>query len=100
MTSETAKIISDVEIDRVYGNANFGPSMTKRQVIADGVIKYSLGFTSGYTQICILVEHGLIKQPKSGSYRSTLTPKGREYLRAMFAGHIREVVKLVEKSDG
>jgi hypothetical protein len=89
-------IISDDEIERVHGNANFGPTITKRQVVTEGVIKYSLGFTSGHTQLCILVEHGLVKPPKPGSYQTTLTAKGRDYLRAALTRHIWEIVKLTE----
>lgn len=92
----TSAIVSDEDIERVHGHANFGPSITKRQVVTEGVIKYSLGFTSGNTQLCILLEHGLVRQPKPGSYRTSLTPKGRAYLRAALSGRIREIVNLVE----
>ncbi len=94
----TSAVIPDDEIDRVHGNANFGPDLTKRQVVTEGVVKYSLGFKGGHTQLCILLEHGLIKPPNPGSYRSTLTPKGRIYLRAAFASRIDEIVKLIEAS--
>lgn len=82
MTGSTVEqIISDDEVTRVHGHANFG-SMTPRQVIADGVLKYAYGYSSGHTQLCILMEHKLIHKPKPGSYQSTLTKKGRTYLRA------------------
>jgi hypothetical protein len=75
------QIITDAEVARVHGHANFG-SQTSRQVLAEGVWKYSMGFTGGHTQLTILLEHGLIRKPKPGSYRSTLTKRGEAYLRA------------------
>jgi hypothetical protein len=80
MTPE--EIIPESEIDRVHGNANFGP-MPKRRVVDEGVLKYAFGYQSGYTQLQILIEHSLIRKPKPGSYKSTLTAKGQRYLRAM-----------------
>lgn len=78
---EEAKIISDEEVQRVHGFANFG-RMTPREVLAEGVLKYAYGYTTGHTQLSILLEHGLIRKPAPGSYRSTLTKKGQAYLRA------------------
>ena len=75
------QIITDAEMARVHGNANFG-SQAPRQVLAEGVWKYSMGYTGGHTQLTILLEHGLIRKPKPGSYRSTLTKRGEAYLRA------------------
>lgn len=75
------EIISDEQVTRIHGHANFG-SMSPRQVLAEGVWKYSMGYTSGYTQMSILLEHGFIRKPKPGQYRSTLTKKGEAYLRA------------------
>ena len=92
----TAAIISDEEIERVHGYANFGAGMTKRQVVTEGVIKYWLGFTSGSTQLDILLDHGLVRIPKPGSYKTTLTAKGRGYLRAALAGHIHEIARLAD----
>ena len=47
------EIITDAEIIRVHGYANFG-DMTPREVVNEGVKKYAVGFTSGHTQMCIL----------------------------------------------
>jgi hypothetical protein len=77
------EIITDAEVDRVHGNANFG-DLSKRRVIADGVLKYAFGYVGGHTQLCILIKHGLIHKPKPGSYKSTLTAKGRRYLRECY----------------
>lgn len=80
--SREIELISDAEITRVHGYANFG-DMTPRDVIRDGVVKYAMGYTGGHTQLSILIEHALIHKPKPGSYQSTLTKKGRAYLRAI-----------------
>jgi len=77
------EIISDEEIERVHANANFG-DMTKRQVVNEGVLSYSMGYTTGHTMMTILREHGLITKPCG--YKASLTEKGKEYLRAMFYG--------------
>ena len=75
-------IISDAEIKRIHGNANFGDE-PKRRTVDMGVFRYAFGYSTGYTQLCILLEHGLIRKPKPGKYGSTLTKKGFQYLRAM-----------------
>lgn len=78
-----AEIISDAEITRVHGHANFGPTMTPRDVVNEGVRKYAIGYHSGYTQLCILLEHGLITKPRPGRYDANLTKKGKKYARAL-----------------
>lgn len=80
---KTRDIVSDDAVETVHGNANFGPQ-PKRDVLDEGVLKYALGYTSGYTQLAILLEHGLVRKPAPGSYKSALTMKGRAYARAMF----------------
>lgn len=78
----TSEIVPDSEIERVHANANFG-SMTKRQVVDEGVLQYAFGYCTGHTMMMILYEHGLITVPKG--YKANLTQKGKEYLHAMFA---------------
>lgn len=78
----TAEIISDAEIIRVHGHANFG-DISPREVVNEGVRKYAVGYHSGHTQLCILLEHGLITKPRPGSYDANLTKKGKRYARAM-----------------
>ena len=77
------EIISDEEIIRVHGYANFG-SMTPREVVNDGVRKYAVGFTGGSTQVAILREHGLITAPRGAGYRANLTEKGKRYARSIY----------------
>ena len=72
------EIISDEEIERVHGNANFG-EMTKRDVVNQGVLKCASGYWQGSTSMSIISEHGLINN------KYELTPKGREYLWSVFS---------------
>jgi len=81
--SAPEEIISDADIIRVHGHANFG-DMSPREVVNDGVRKYSVGFTGGHTQLCILLEHGLITKPKPGKYSANLTQKGKRYARSIW----------------
>lgn len=78
-----AEVVSDEEIARVHGRANFGPTMTPRDVVNEGVLKYAIGYHSGHTQLCILLEHGLITKPRPGRYDASLTKKGKRYARAL-----------------
>lgn len=78
-----AEIISDEEIARVHGHANFG-SISPREVVNDGVRKYAVGYHSGHTQLCILMEHGLITKPRPGRYDANLTKKGKKYARVLY----------------
>lgn len=82
MRETTRDIISDAKIERVHANANFG-SLSKRGVVDHGVLTYAFGYASGSTMLAILVEHGLIKKPRIGSYHTTLTRKGFRYLQAL-----------------
>lgn len=77
MSAETIEIISDEEIERVHANANFG-SMSKRQVVNQGVLKCASGYHQGHTSTQIIKEHGLIDD------KYNLTSKGRMYLWAAF----------------
>lgn len=76
-------IVSDEDCILVHGNANFGPDISARMVVDEGVILYAYYYTSNSTQMNILYKHGLIRKPKAGSLVSTLTSKGYKYLRAL-----------------
>ena len=78
-----SEIISDAEIVRVHGYANFG-SMTPREVVNDGILKTAVGYHCGHTQFSILRDHGLVTKPRLGSYDADLTKKGRAYARALY----------------
>ena len=83
LEADLAEVISDDEIARVHGHANFG-AITAREVVNDGVRKYAVGYEGGYTQLTILLEHGLITMPRPGSYAANLTKKGKRYGRVLF----------------
>ena len=76
--AKVEEIISDEEIERVHANADFG-HISKRDVVAMGVLKVAAGYYQGHTSKQIITEHGLV----DGNY--TLTAKGRTYLWAVFA---------------
>lgn len=91
---KTTDIVSDAEIERVHGYANFG-SISKRGVVNEGVMKYAFGFTSGHTEMTILREHGLIKLSRRMSYDADLTKKGKKYLRALVDGRFAEILAFI-----
>ncbi len=62
------EIISDDEIEKVHGNANFG-GVKRRDVVNFGVLKCASGYHQGRTSTQIILEHKLI----DAEYR--LTPK-------------------------
>lgn len=68
------EIITDGELDAVWGSANFG-SMTKREVVKDSLTKCLGGYLTGNTARQIVRELGLVYANKW-----ELTKKGREYL--------------------
>lgn len=68
------EIVTDVELDSVWGSANFG-TMSKREVIKDSLLKCLGGYKTGYTATSIVKELGLVFANKWD-----LTKKGREYL--------------------
>lgn len=80
MTQLCSKIVTDADIERVHGNANFG-TMTKREVVDEGVLTYAFGYSSGHTMMQILQEHGLLSRSRTNR---ALTQHGYHYLRAMF----------------
>lgn len=74
LTADTVdKLVTDEELDRVWGNANFG-DMTKREVLRLGTLKCLAGWHQGFTSKTICTELGLI----NSQYR--VTAKGRAYL--------------------
>ncbi|WP_298983411.1 hypothetical protein [uncultured Roseibium sp.] len=71
-------IITDAEIDRVHGYANFG-SMGKREVVDEALAKAACGYHNGHTAQTIIAEHGLIVSSRRRGITS-LTQRGRKYL--------------------
>ena len=97
MARQLREIVNDNEAFKVHANANFGDS-TPRQVINNGVLKSSMGYSSGSTALAILREHGLVWA--AGGSSPSLTKKGKEYLRAMFAGRLTEILPYSIGYDG
>jgi hypothetical protein len=83
------EIISDDEIDRVHGHANFG-SMSKRDVVNEGVLHCAFGYEGGHTQMMILLEHGLVRRSRGRRFSTSLTNKGKAYLRAAWGQHLHQ----------
>lgn len=81
MAETPEQIISDEDVARVHGFANFG-TMSPRAVLAEGVLKYAMGYTCGSTMEAILREHRLITKPRRMNDPPRLTQLGQRYLRA------------------
>lgn len=92
MSERVEDIISDEQCTEVHGKANFGTS-TPREVLNGAVLSYALGFTTGYTAMSIVREHGLITKPRG--YKANLTDKGKRYVRAMTGTKFSELCTVV-----
>lgn len=67
------EIISDERLNDAWGNSNFG-DCTKRDVLADTLLKCASGYYTGHTAKCIAEELGLVTK------KWTLTKNGKLYL--------------------
>jgi len=74
------EIVKEEELTEVFGNANFGQGVTKREVVSNSLLKCATGYKTGHTAKCILEELGLVTK------NWTLTKKGKEYLFAAYSG--------------
>lgn len=82
MFPEPQELISDEEIKRVAGFANFG-TQSYRYVVNEGLLKCASGYHNGGSVQTILHDLGLIKAAvRTGS--KTLTAKGKKYLFAAY----------------
>lgn len=77
------QIIPDSEIDRVHANANFGNSLTKRDIVNRALLKCICGYSNGHTADQIICEHGLTVAPRRRGH-TAVTQRGRKYLYAVF----------------
>lgn len=77
------EIITNEEIDIVWGHANFGPNPDKRKIIASTLLKCASGYASGSTARHIVYELGLVTK----SWK--LSKKGRLYLYAAFEKYVK-----------
>ena len=74
-------LITDAAIDLVFGNAEFGSSHTKREIVNNSLLKCAAGYCTGHTAKCILQELGLVNPNKW-----ELTKIGQEYLFVSYSG--------------
>lgn len=94
--TDARDLITDEEIEAVHANANFG-GMGKRDVVNDGVLKAAFGYSTGHTQMCILHEHGLIRNFRATRRDNmTLTVKGQSYLRAVYGPHFGAIAAIAK----
>lgn len=71
-------IVTDEKINKVWGNASFGDT-PRRDVIANSLLKYASGYSTGHTANCICRELGLITKGDN------LTTLGKRYLFAAYS---------------
>lgn len=77
-------IITDAEIERVHGHADFGEGTVKREVVNRALLKCACGYYDGHTARTIIADHGLIRDARARGSATALTARGRKYLWAVF----------------
>lgn len=98
MTETPADIISDEEISRVHGNANFGPT-APRQIVGETVLKFAVGYSTGHTAECIVIEHGLASRPRGRHSPPRLTKKGLRYARAVIGSRFNQISAMAREDS-
>ena len=73
MTENVKTLVSDEQIENAWGNASFGNS-DKRDVIANALLKYACGYSTGNTIFCICKKLRLVTKNEN------LTTLGKRYL--------------------
>lgn len=77
------EIVTDQELNEIWGNANFGDKLTKRDIVKGALLKCASGFYTGHTAKNIVAELGLVNKVKW-----TLTKKGKLYLFAAYSNGV------------
>ena len=54
------KMVTIEDVEKVWGNSDFGPEMSKIDVVKYGLLKCAGQWYQGHTSRCILTELGLI----------------------------------------
>lgn len=93
MTEKPSDIVSEEEIIRVHANANFG-LMSAREVVGETVLKFAVGYGTGHTAECIVIEHGLASRPRGRFDTPRLTKKGLRYARAVIGSRFNEITAM------
>jgi len=75
-------LVTDGQIELAWENANFGESVSKRDVIADTILKCASGYRTGYTATKIAEDLGLVTPDWK------LTLRGKRYLFVAFSGGV------------
>jgi hypothetical protein len=79
-------IIPEADVVRVHAYANFGATITKREILNEGVLQFAFGFSTGHTLRTILFEHGLLCSPRKHGDTPILSQKGFRYMRSLSGG--------------
>lgn len=75
-------LITDEEIDKVWGHANFGAGAIKRNIINKALLQVHFGFAIGNTIAHILLELGLIMKLENDQYHNHKTTVfGEKYIK-------------------
>lgn len=77
---KTEDLVTDQQIEIAWGNANFGGSHSKRDIIANTILKCASGYHTGHTAKCIVEELGLVTKDWK------LSQRGKRYLFAAYYG--------------
>lgn len=84
----TQEMITDEELLKAWGNANFSEHRNKRDILANALLKYSCGYVTGSTIECICDRLNLIivikDRYKPELSHISLTKLGKEYLYSHF----------------
>jgi hypothetical protein len=80
------ELVTDEEINKAWGNADFGIDLSKRDIINNALLKIACEYMIGSTARYILIELGLIRTTPSRKY--VLTDNGRYYLFKVFSKEI------------
>lgn len=71
-------LITDKAIEIAFGNADFGTERTKREIVANALLKCACGYSTGSTARYILKQLGLVTSELE------LSAIGKEYLWATY----------------
>ena len=74
-------LVKDEMLENVFGNADFG-EVSKREVLANTLLKCACGYETGNTAKCIVQELGLVTQEWK------LSMWGKRYLFAAFSNKL------------
>lgn len=74
-------LVNDEILERAFGNSNFG-DISKRDILANTLLKCACGYETGNTAKCIVTELGLVTS------KWELSMWGKRYLFAAFSNRL------------